>query len=54
MVKELEKHKETDNILIPHFKCKICGANLRKKITLNKRYNTKHKEQSCKVCGIRS
>ena len=54
MGKELEKHKETNNISIPQFKCKICGAKLRKEITLTKHYNTKHKEQSCKVCGIRS
>ena len=32
------------------FKCELCGNTFNKEITLKKHINTKHVEQSCKVC----
>ena len=49
----MEKDKKTNNISKPQFKCKTCGAKFRKENTMNKHYNTKHEEQSFKVCGLR-
>ena len=32
----MEKDKKTNNISKPQFKCKTCGANFKKEITMNK------------------
>ena len=44
--------KETPKMAKPQFKCDACGAIFKKEIMLKKHYNTKHKEQNCKVCNV--
>ena len=44
--------KETSNLKEPQFKCEVCGAKFKKEITMNKHFDTKHKNQKCKVCNV--